>query len=66
VDIWWIYFVSIYENRRMKPVENFLRRWQGRQGRMMEWVNPTKIYFKHICKYYNISPCTILYANKIF
>jgi hypothetical protein len=28
-------FVSIYENRRMKPVEIFLRRGLGEGGRMM-------------------------------
>jgi hypothetical protein len=51
-------FVSIYENRRMKPAEIVLRRGVGEKGRMMEGVNPTKTHFKHICKYHNISPCT--------
>jgi hypothetical protein len=27
----WIYFVFIYENRRMKPVEIVLRRGRGRR-----------------------------------
>jgi hypothetical protein len=31
--IWWIYFVAIYESRRMKPVEIILRRERG-WGRM--------------------------------
>jgi hypothetical protein len=51
-----MYFVSIYENRRMKPVEIVLRR-EGGRGRTIEGVNPTKIYCKHVCKYYNVSPC---------
>jgi hypothetical protein len=25
-QIWWIYFVFMYENRTMKPVETILRR----------------------------------------
>jgi hypothetical protein len=41
VDIW-LYFIFIYENRRMKPVENVLR--EGAKGRNMEGVNITKIY----------------------
>jgi hypothetical protein len=31
-----MYFVSIYENRRMKPVEIFLRRKEVGRGRMIE------------------------------
>jgi hypothetical protein len=58
-----MYFVSIYENRRMKPVEIVLRRGEGGRGRM-EGGNPTKVYFKHICKYCNVSPIKLLYANK--
>jgi hypothetical protein len=54
-----MYFVFMYENRRKKPVEIILRR-----GRMMEGVNLTKIYCKHICKYHNASPVQMLYANK--
>jgi hypothetical protein len=50
-----MYFVSIYENRRMKPVEIVLRRERGK--RTIEGVNPTKIYCKDVCKYYNVSPC---------
>jgi methylphosphotriester-DNA--protein-cysteine methyltransferase len=55
-----MYFVSIYENRRMKSVEIVLRREEGGRGRMMEGVNLTKIYCKHICKYHNVSPCTAI------
>jgi hypothetical protein len=44
----------------MKHFEIVLRR-----GRMMEGVNLTKIYSKHICKYHIVSPVQLLYANKI-
>jgi hypothetical protein len=30
--IWWMYFVSVYKNGRMKPVEIVLRRWGGGKG----------------------------------
>jgi hypothetical protein len=43
-------FISIYENKRMKPMEIVLGRAGGR-GRMMERVNSTQIYVKHLCKY---------------
>jgi hypothetical protein len=32
---------------------------------MMEGVNPTKIYLKHIYKYNSVSPVQPSYANKI-
>jgi hypothetical protein len=32
---------------------------------MMEGVNLSKIYYKHICKYHNISPEQLLNAIKI-
>jgi hypothetical protein len=41
----------------MKPVEIVLRKKAG----MMEndgGVNLIKIYYKHICKYHNVSLCT--------
>jgi hypothetical protein len=34
------------------------------RGRMMEEINLTKIHSKHICKYNNVSPIQLLYANK--
>jgi hypothetical protein len=34
-----MYFVFIYENRRMKPVEIVLRRGEGGRKRMMEGIN---------------------------
>jgi hypothetical protein len=43
-----MYSVSIYENRRMNPVENVIKKGKEGRGRMMERVNPTKMYFKHI------------------
>jgi hypothetical protein len=56
--MWWMCFLSTYENRRMKSVEIVLRRKAGGRGRMMEGINPTRIYSKHMCKYHNVSPCT--------
>jgi hypothetical protein len=55
-----MYFAFMYENRRMKPVEIVLRRAEGGRRRMMEGVNLTTIYCKHICKYCNVSPCTTI------
>jgi hypothetical protein len=46
-----LYFVFMYENRIMKPVEIALRR-EERRGRMMEEVNLIKIY----CKHHNVTP----------
>jgi hypothetical protein len=53
--IWWMYFVYVYENRTMKPVEIVLR---GRRG-MREYdggVNIIKIHCKLICNYHNKIP----------
>jgi hypothetical protein len=60
-----MYFAFKNENRIMKPVEIILRE-EGRQVIMMEGVNLIKIYDKHICKYYNVSPilCTTIIDNK--
>jgi hypothetical protein len=30
--IWWVYFVYVYENRTMKPVEIVLRRGEVEEG----------------------------------
>jgi hypothetical protein len=57
-------FVSVYENRRMKSVEIVLRRRGGGKKEYDGGVNSTKIHFKHICNYHNVSPIQILYANK--
>jgi hypothetical protein len=32
---------------------------------MMVGVNVIIIYFKHICKYHNVSPIQLLYINKL-
>jgi hypothetical protein len=53
-------FVLRNENRRMKPVEIVLRRGKGEERRMMEGVNLTKTYCKHIHKHHNIYPCTTI------
>jgi hypothetical protein len=50
--------VFIYENRRMKPVEIFLR--SGGGERKMEGANLTKINYKHIYKYHNVSTCATI------
>jgi hypothetical protein len=42
----------------MQPVEIVLRGGGG--GRTMEGVNLTKIYYKQICKYHNVSPNTTI------
>jgi hypothetical protein len=41
-----MYFLSIYENRRMKPVEIVLKVGEGDKGKRenMVGVNPIKIY----------------------
>jgi hypothetical protein len=52
------YFVSIYENGRMKPVEIVLRSGGEERGRMMEGINLTMIYCKDICNCYNVLSCT--------
>jgi hypothetical protein len=53
--MWWIYLISIYENRRMKPAKIVPRRGIGVRRKNYKGVNLTKIYCKHICKYHNIS-----------
>jgi hypothetical protein len=60
--IWWICFVFIYENKRIKPAEIVLGRGGEREddGRVK-----SEIYCKHICKYYNVTPVQLLYVNKI-
>jgi hypothetical protein len=56
---WWIYFVFIYENRRMKSVEIVLRReWGGEEGE--RWRDSSKVYYRRICKYQNVSLCTTI------
>jgi trehalose utilization protein len=49
-----MYFVYVYENRTMKPIEDVLRRG-GECKRMVEGMNLIKIHCKHICKCYNES-----------
>jgi hypothetical protein len=56
--IWWMHFVSIYENTRMKPIEIVLRRKGGRRERTMEGVNSR--YILNTCKYHNVSSYTTI------
>jgi hypothetical protein len=49
----------------MKPVEIILRR--GEEGRKRAIKGgESKIYCKHTCRYHNVSPVQLLYANKKF
>jgi hypothetical protein len=41
------YYTLMDENGKMRPVETVLRMGEGRQRRMMEGVNLTKIDYKH-------------------
>jgi hypothetical protein len=62
-QIWWMYFVFMYENRIMNPVVIVLRRGGGireNDGRL----NLFKIYCNHICKYHNVSHCKTILINK--
>jgi hypothetical protein len=52
-----MYFVSIYENKRIKSVEIMGRRRVREEEGEGRRVNTTNIYFKHICKCYNVFPC---------
>jgi hypothetical protein len=49
-----MYFVYVYENRTMTPVEIVLRRGAVRENDGE--VNLIKIYRKYICEYHNESP----------
>jgi hypothetical protein len=55
----------LYSCMKMKPIEIILRKGKGMRENN-GGVNLIKIYCKHICKCHNVSPCTIIYANKIF
>jgi hypothetical protein len=44
VRVRWTCFLSIYENRRMNPVEIVRRRRMGERRRTMEGLNLPKIY----------------------
>jgi hypothetical protein len=56
-----MYFIFIYENRIMKPVEIVL--WSKEWGRKTEGVNVIKINRMHICKCHNVLP---VHTNKKF
>jgi hypothetical protein len=44
----------------MKTVEIVLWKGEGGIGRMVERVNPTKIYFKNICQHHSVHSCTTI------
>jgi hypothetical protein len=60
-----VYFVSIYENRKMNPTEIVLKRDEGKEGE--QWRE--QIQLRYILNtYVNItmySPLQLLYAKKI-
>jgi hypothetical protein len=53
---WSSYFVYLYENRIMKPVEIILRRRPGGRGRFMEGMKVTKVHCEQICKCHDETP----------
>jgi hypothetical protein len=56
--MWWKYYVVMYENGKMRPIETIPR--MGVKGRIMEGVNSTMIYCKNVCKCHNVPlPTTI-------
>jgi hypothetical protein len=60
--MWWMYFVPIYENRRINPVEITLKSGEKRGKRESDGQCKFEIYYKRICKYHSVSPCiTIIY-----
>jgi hypothetical protein len=58
-----MYFVSIYENRRIKPVE-IVPRLGERRGRTIERVNLRYVVSTYI-NFTMYFPIQLLYANKI-
>jgi hypothetical protein len=60
-----MYFVFMYENRRMKPVEIILRRERETRENSVG-LNLAKRYCKHICKYHSAFPVQLLHANNKF
>jgi hypothetical protein len=50
----------MYENRTTKSTEIVLRRGEGGERRNREEVNLIKIDCKHLCKYHNAPPKTII------
>jgi hypothetical protein len=53
----------MYENGKIRPVET-IKIMGGRQRRMTEGVNLTKIYYKHFCKCHNVLQYNIVKKKK--
>jgi hypothetical protein len=54
--MWWKYYVLIYENGKMRPVETLPRvGGEGIKGNDGE-VNSTMIYYTNFYRYHNVSP----------
>jgi hypothetical protein len=65
VQIWSVYFIYLFANRTMNPVEIVLRRGYKERGRMMEGLSLTQIHCKHIWKCHNETHAVrLMYANK--
>jgi hypothetical protein len=45
--------------RKMKPAEIVLRRGGKEKRENYGWCK-SKLYHKHICKHYNVSPCAVI------
>jgi hypothetical protein len=58
-----MYFVFIYENKKMKSVKIVLRRGEGIREND-GGVNLIKIYCKNVCKYRNAAPQTTIICQK--
>jgi hypothetical protein len=52
--IWWLYFLFMYENSTMRPVEIVLR-W-GRRKKENNLRVKSEIYCQHMCTCHNESP----------
>jgi hypothetical protein len=57
------YFVLMYENGNMRPVETVPGMGEGGKRRMMEKVNSTMIYCKNFYKCHNVPSIQLQYGN---
>jgi hypothetical protein len=51
-----MYFIHLYENRIVKPIEIVVRIEEDEGGKMMDGVNLTKVCCEHIWKCHSDSP----------
>jgi hypothetical protein len=50
--------LCIHIGKRMRSIKIFIRKDRGWKRENDGGVNLTKLYFKHICRYHNVFPCT--------